>query len=259
MELGYVGSRGLHLSWPSYNLNQLRPEQLGSQLSQQVKNPFFGLIMSGPLATPTVPFSALASPYPQFTSVALQTPSGSTSIYHSLQLKTEKRFGAGLSFLLSYTFQKLIDDNSSTAVVGSNAGNQNIYDPRGERSVSANDVSQVLSVSYVYDLPFGEGRRFGGGWNPVTNGVIGGWQVNGIVAMQTGQPLAITTQNTSGAGNASLRPNNNGHSAKLDTPIESRLNKYFNTSVFSQPAPFTFGNTGRALPDVLEEFRFLAV
>src|SRR5262249_45330846 len=109
---------------------------------------------------------------------------------------------------------------------------------------------RVLSLSYVYQLPFGRGRRFGGGWNRLTDAVVGNWQVNGICAFQTGLPLVMTTQNTSGAGNSALRPNNNGHSAKLDTPGETRLNKYFDTTVFSQPAPFTFGNTGRVLPDV---------
>jgi hypothetical protein len=228
----------------------LRPEQLSSRLQQQVTNPFFGTITSGPLATATVPFSALASRYPQYTSLALQFPSGSLSIYHSFQLKTEKRLNHGLTLLLSYTAQKLIDDNSINAVVGSNASPQNIFNRRGERSVSANDVSQILSLSYVYQLPFGKGRHFGANWNRLLNSIAGGWQVNGISAFQKGQPLALTTQNTSGAGGAALRPNNNGQSARLDTPIESRLNKYFNTSVFTQPAPFTFGNTGRVLPDV---------
>ncbi|MBI3683676.1 MAG: hypothetical protein HY235_25150 [Acidobacteria bacterium] len=161
----------------------------------------------------------------------------------------EKRFRAGLSFLLAYTGQKLIDDNSITAVVGTNAAPQNIYDRRAERSVSANDVSQVFSLSYVYELPFGKGKRFGGGWNRLTDSVLGRWQVNGITLFQTGQPLAIAAQNTSGAGNAGPRPNNNGHSAKLEGPVESRLSRYFNTTVFTAPLPFTFGNTGRVLPD----------
>jgi hypothetical protein len=60
-------------------------------------------------------------------------------------------------------------------------------------------------------------------------------------------PLAISTQNTSGAGGAVLRPNNNGQSAALSGPDNTRLAQYFNTAVFSQPAPFTFGNTGRTL------------
>jgi hypothetical protein len=197
-----------------------------------------------------VPVSSLLTAYPQFTSVTAQFPTGANSIYHSLQMKAEKRFSAGLSFLVAYTAQKLIDNNSSTAVVGANATNQNIYDLRSERSLSANDISQLLTVSYVFQLPFGKGRRFGAGWNRPLDGVLGGWQVNGIANFSTGLPVAVTTQNTSGAGSAALRPNNNGHTAKLDGPVESRLTRYFDTSVFSQPAPFTFGNTGRVLPDV---------
>src|SRR5579885_1469679 len=61
---------------------------------------------------------------------------------------------------------------------------------------------------------------------------------------------ANTTLGSASAGNESLRPNNNGHNAKLEGPVESRLNRYFDTSVFSPAAPFTFGNTGRTLPDV---------
>jgi hypothetical protein len=250
IEAGYVGSHGLHLSYTGFNLNQLRPEQLSSQLQQAVKNPFFGLISTGTLSAATVPNSLLAVRFPQFTSVGLQFPSGATSIYHSFQLKGEKRFSSGLSLLVAYTFQKLIDNNSITAVVGTNAAIQNQYDMRSERSVSANDISQVLSVSYVYQLPFGKGRRFGASWNRAVDAAIGGWQVNGIGTLNSGLPVAVTTQNTSGANNASLRPNNNGHSARLDGSVKDRLNKYFNTSVFSQPAPFTLGNTGRVLPDV---------
>ena len=151
---------------------------------------------------------------------------------------------------MAYTTQKLIDTNSITSVVGANAINQNIYDMRSERSVSANDISQVLSVSCVFELPFGKGRRLGAAWNRAVDALLGGWQLNGIASVDTGLPVAVTTQNTSGAGNASLRPNNNGHSAKFDGPVESRLKNYFDTTVFSQPAPFTLGNTGRVLPDV---------
>ena len=250
LEAGYVGSHGLHLSYNNINLNQLRPEQLSTQLQQQVKNPFFGIITTGTLSTATVPASLLAVRFPQFTSVGLAFPSGAKSIYHSFQFKTEKRFSAGLTLLASYTFQKLIDDNSITAVVGANATIQNQYDMRSERSVSANDISQTLSLSYVYDLPFGHGRLLGSSWNRPVDAILGGWQINGIATFATGLPVAVTTQNTANANNASLRPNNNGHSAKLSGPVESRLIKYFDTSVFSQPAPFTFGNTGRVLPDV---------
>ena len=250
VEAGYVGGHSLHLSYSNYNLNQLHASQLSNQLQQQVRNPFFGLITGGPLSTATVPYSALAAPFPQYTTIALQFPSGSSSIYQSFQLKIQKRFNSGLSFMLSYTTQKLIDDNSAIAVIGANAADQDIYNRRGDRSVSANDISQIFVLSYVYELPFGKGKRFGSHWNRPVDAVLGGWQLNGIVTLQTGLPLALTTQNTSGSGSAVLRPNNNGQSGALSGSVEGRLNKYFNTSAFSQPAPFTFGNTGRTLPDV---------
>ncbi len=250
LQAGYVGNRGVQLSYQGVNLDQLRPEQLSPQLQQQVANPFFGLIPSGPLSTATVPYSYLAAPFPQYTMIAMQYTPGATSIYNSVQLKAEKQFGSGFTFLASYTGQKLIDDYSITAVVGANAAIQNRYNLRGERAVSSIDVSQLLTLSYVYELPVGKGKRFGRGWNRAANAALGNWQINGITSFATGLPLVVTTQNTSGSGSAVLRPNNNGQSAKLSGSLETRLNEYFNTSVFSQPAPFTFGNTGRTLPDV---------
>jgi len=61
---------------------------------------------------------------------------------------------------------------------------------------------------------------------------------------------ALTSTGNSGVGGGVVRPNNNGHSAKLDGPVQLRLSKYFDTSVFSIPPTFTFGNTQRTLPDV---------
>ena len=251
VEAGYAGHLGLHLSESSPNLNQLRPEQLqlGTGLQQRLPNPFLGLIATGPLAGSTVPRSNLIAGYPQFQSVAIQFQTGATSSYHSFQLKAEKRFRSGMSFLLSYTAQKLIDDNSATAVVGANAAIQNLYDRRSDRAVSANDVSQFMVFSYVYELPFGKGKRFGANWIRPVGWVMGGWQINGIANAAKGQPIGVVTQNTSGAGGSSLRPNNNGRSARLDGPAGSRLTRFFDTSVFTQPAPFTFGNTGRLLPE----------
>ena len=152
--------------------------------------------------------------------------------------------------LISYTGAKLIDDYSIISNVGRNANIQNIYDRRNERSISSNDVSQRFVASFVYALPFGRGRHFAGNMNRYLDIVAGGWQMNGIVTLQTGQPIALTTQNTSNSGSNVLRPNNSGKSSKLDGDVESRLTQYFDTSVFSQPAPFTFGNVGRTLPDV---------
>jgi hypothetical protein len=255
VDVSYVGSHGVHLNQSGendYNLNQLTPAAmaLGTQLQKSVANPFYGIIKTGPLAGKIVPRSYLLAPFPQFTGVYASFLTGGYSDYNSIQVKVEKRFSQGLSLLVSFTGQKLIDDYAIISNVGRNAGIQNIYDGAAERAVSPNDISRTLVVSGVYALPFGHGQKFGSGWNRAEDLILGGWQLNGIATYQTGFPLVLTTQNTSGSGSLTMRPNNNGHSALLTGPVESRLNEYFNTAVFSQPAPFTFGNTGRTLPDV---------
>jgi hypothetical protein len=175
---------------------------------------------------------------------------GSTSMYHSFQLKAEKRFRQGLNFLAAYTNSKQLDDHSALSIVGNDLNHQNIYDRRSDWSISPNDVSQRLVVSYVYELPFGRNRAVGKTWNWFFDAVAGGWQTNGIMSLERGQPFTILASNNPNFGSPALRANNNGNSAKLEGPVQQRLNKYFNTSVFSQPAAFTFGNVGRTLPDV---------
>jgi hypothetical protein len=167
-------------------------------------------------------------------------------------LKVEKRLSHGLRTLVSFTGQKSIDDFSILSNVGNSTGGiQNIYNGRAERSVSSNDRSRRLVISGTYELPLGRGKALGKSWNRGVDALIGGWQVNGIYTYQTGFPISVTAPNTcTNCGVNTLRPNNNGQSAKLSGPVSQRLTKYFNTSVFSQPAAFTLGNAPRTLPDV---------
>ncbi len=188
--------------------------------------------------------------FPQYGTVAQLYRIGATSWYHSFQLKAEKRFRSGLSFLAAYTNSKLMDDHSALSIVGGDMNHQNIYDRKTDWSISPNDVSQRLVVSYVYELPFGRKKAVGRSWNGSSTRVAGGWQMNGIMSLERGKPITILANNFPNFGSAMLRANNNGHSAKLEGPVQQRLNKYFDTSVFSQPAAWTFGNVGRTLPDV---------
>ena len=164
----------------------------------------------------------------------------------------EKRFSNGINILVSYTGAKLID-NASGRIFGIN-GNpppvQNNYDLRSERSISEGDVPQRLVVSHTIDLPFGKGRKFLSGAPGVVNQIAGGWSVSGFGSYSSGLPLALTSTGNSGVGSSVLRPNSTGKSAKLDGDPQSRLNKYFDTSAFTVPDPFTFGNAARTLPDV---------
>ncbi|HEV8130327.1 MAG TPA: carboxypeptidase regulatory-like domain-containing protein, partial [Acidobacteriota bacterium] len=76
------------------------------------------------------------------------------------------------------------------------------------------------------------------------------WQVNGITTIQSGPPLGLTTAaNQTNSFGGGSRPNHSGQSAELSGSTVLRLDRYFDTSVFSQPPAFTFGNTARTLPD----------
>jgi hypothetical protein len=123
------------------------------------------------------------------------------------------------------------------------ADHQDSYNILADRAVTSYDVSHRFVASYIYELPFGHGRRFGSSAPAIVSAVLGGWQVNGITTVQSGTPLRITANNTSGLGNPTERANTNGNSPLLQGDVHDRLNRYFDTSVFSQPAAFTLGNT----------------
>ena len=117
-------------------------------------------------------------------------------------MKVEKRFKGGASVLASYTASKLIADTDTltgwleSGRGGTLWGAQNINDLRNERSLVAFDVSQRLVVSYVLDLPFGQGKKFAGGAQGVAGKLLSGWGVNGISTFQTGYPIQPgTSQN----------------------------------------------------------------
>jgi hypothetical protein len=256
VDAAYVGSHAVHLNQAGendWNIDQLAPQvlTLGSRLQQSVPNPFYHIINTGPESGATIPLSYLLAPFPQYTGPQASYLTGGYSVYHAFQLKVEKRLSHDLSVLVSFTGQKLIDDYAIISNVGNNTGGiQNIYDLQNQRGVSSNDISNRLAISGIYGLPFGRGKLVGHNWNKAVDALLGGWQVNGIATNQSGFPLSVTTQNTSNSGSNVLRPNNNGQDPNLNTPVSSRLNQYLNASTFSQPAPFTFGNVTRTLPNV---------
>ncbi len=116
VEVAYVGSKITRVGLPDTNLNQLTVDQLaqGASLTQRVSNPFFGTIpRSSSLGDPTIPQAQLLKPYPQYTTVSLYRNNVGTTLYHGFYAKVEQRFSRGLSYLVSYTRSKLLDDASS--------------------------------------------------------------------------------------------------------------------------------------------------
>jgi hypothetical protein len=180
-------------------------------------------------------------------------PNAASSIYHGFQAQVQKRLSHGVQFTVAYTNGKMIDDSSSPTTAGAGAGNhQNYYNRRADRSISLNDVSQRLVLSSVIELPFGHGKAIGSGWSRPVNTVLGGWQFNGIATFESGLPFLIqNSSNNSSAFSSVQRPNVSGNPAlPSDRPTQDRLAEWFDTTVFSQPAAFTFGNAPRALPNV---------
>ena len=223
---------------------------LGTALQRLVPNPFYGIVTNpGVLSSSTVTQGQLLRPYPHFGNMTIFNPTAASSSYHGLTLKVERRFASGIGFLASYTTSKNISD--APATVGPTVGHQNSYDRRADRSLVEEDIAQRLVASASWELPFGRGKRLGDAWNAPLDSALGGWQVNAIVSMQSGSPLALTTSpNTSRALGGVQRPNSAGFSAKKSGPIQSRLDAFLDASAFSAPAPFTYGNAGRTLPDV---------
>ena len=238
VEIAYVGTRGYDLSAvgeSGRSLNQLDPQymSLGSQLNQQVSNPFFGIVNNGVLTQPTVSRAQLLRPYPQFTDIIPLYSAGAKSRYNALQVSGRKRLSQGLMFEGSYTFAKAEEIGMS---------HQNSYDLDASWALASYDINHRFVMSYLYEIPLGRGRRFLSGASPLVNAIAGGWQFNGITTLQMGTPLSITANNTAGIFGARTQPNNNGRDPRLSGPVQDRLGRYFDTSVYSQPVAFTFGS-----------------
>jgi len=255
LEVGYVGNKGNALDeGESLAYNQLPNSYLalGTKLTNQVPNPFYGVITNpnSPLSNPTVQQSYLLAPFPQYTGLGVNNVPFGNSIYHSVIAQLERRFGQGINLLMSYTGGKLIDDSgfASTLNAGGATSRQDVYNQHADRSVSAQDVSSRFVASVNYELPFGHGKPFLSSLPRAANAVLGGWQANAIVTLQDGLPVIMTQSvNQTGIGSSSQRPNVNGQDPSLPN---RNINQWFNTTVFSVAPPYTFGNAPRTLPNV---------
>jgi hypothetical protein len=260
IELGYQGSQGrkLPLGYGAFNINQLNPSYLsmGSALTAQVNNPFYGVITSGQLSGKTIPAYQLLLPYPQFLSVNLPNDYvGATSSYNAMNVKFTERLTQGVTALVTYSWSKAIDDTSETQGWEISDQDRNAYNLSGERSISAHDLPQSFVTSLVWELPVGRGKKFGGNMNKILDAAVGGWQVAPIVSFYSGLPLQFTCNNTlSTFGYQACRPNITSDAALAD--ITRSTGEWFNTSssVISAPAPYTIGTAPRYLPN--ERFGF---
>jgi hypothetical protein len=229
LDVAYVGSRGVHLTGDT-NINQAPP----------------GSTASGP-----------RSPISPNISTIDELENGEGSIYHSLQIKVERRFSSGFYLLGSYVYSKSIDYLSQTSgeasnPVASSFQPQNSFNWGAERGLSDFDIRNRLVLSTIYELPFGHGKKFLNTHSRVLDGFLGGWQMNGILSAQSGSPFTAELANgpatiNSGPG-GNVRPYLVGN-PKLASGVQSRVD-WFNVAAFATPGndgtpAYTFGNAGR--------------
>ena len=113
-------------------------------------------------------------------------------------------------------------------------------------------MPQRLSVSYIQDLPIGKGRALLGNVSGVADKLVSGWGINGVSTFQSGYPLGLTTNsNLTNSFGGGSRPNVvSGCDKLVSGSAQSRLNRWFNTSCFTAPPAFTFGNESRTDPTI---------
>ena len=175
-----------------------------------------------------------------------------TSTYNALQVKVDKRFDKGLSFVANYTFAKQMDNSSSGQAnwMATTTGYQSPNDLlKGEWSVGMNDVRQRFLIAGVYELPFGRGKRFGSQMNRIVDAVAGGWQTGGVLTLQAGFPLHIVMANGR-LSDGTQRPNLVGSTDPRTSGcgVKDVVNftcSFFNSAAFSDPGEQKYGDAPR--------------
>ncbi|MEO7144887.1 MAG: hypothetical protein ABI165_15420, partial [Bryobacteraceae bacterium] len=180
-------------------------------------------------------------PYPTWGGISYFAQDTS-STYHALQAKLEKRYSAGIWYLVSYTYSKSFTTQNTPAVGG---------DYAWEKALSSFDIPHNLAVSAGYELPVGRGKSFLGNSNRLVEGLLGGWQLQSSVVARSGRPFTPTiSRDVANTGFGGQRPNRIASGAESNPTAQV----WFDKSAFTVPANYTYGNSGG---DILREQRFV--
>jgi len=213
LQVAYVGNRGLRLPWSTL-ANQPAPGP-------------------GPIQP--------RRPYPNF-GLIYGLGSGGDSYYNGLQIQVEKRYSNGLLFMAGYTYSKCISTSDST-FVGEGTSIQNGRDFSQQRGLCTQDIRKRLTFSWLYDLPFGRGKRFLNGTSGIVDAFLGGWQINGILTFRSGSPFTVSQPGDApNQGDGTPRPDQIGNPNEID---DRTIDHFFNTGAFASATPFRWGTAGR--------------
>jgi hypothetical protein len=266
-DVAYAGSHGVHLEQYQTNIDQI-PDSFVTQaaaqaaagtpvaIAQSITNPLAGSTNTT-LSSPTIFAGQLDRPYPEYNGLNLNGYGCCSSNYNSLQASVTRRFQGGGTMLVAYTNAKLMSntDTLTSWLEGNTGGVGSVQDwnnLKGERSLSSQDISQRLVISYVLDLPFGHGRAYANNFSGIANGVVSGWGVDGITTFQRGFPLKI-----SWSGNATALEGINVGVANVRPDVipgcdlkagGGHITNWFNTNCFAAPPDWGFGSEARVDP-----------
>src|SRR2546425_7469117 len=169
-----------------------------------------------------------------------------TAFYNAVQVQAQKRYTNGLSFLVAFTLSKTMS-NTDTGFSVFNFGSENKFNQKSEWSIGGNDQTHLLSISTVYELPIGPGKKILNKGGALAKNVIGGWQITGVFQYASGTPLQILANDNDPFLNGFNRANFN-----QGVPLSVNYNNYykglpvFNTAAFSNPG-FAQGNAPRQI------------
>ncbi len=208
VRVSYVGNKTSNLPYYNYNVNLPAVQQLGAIQPRR--------------------------PYQPWSDINMLKGAGDSTI-HQLQLEMIKRYSNGVSMQLEYSWNRSLDN---IPIVG---GTQNPYNAALDRGNSEQIRRHIFTAAYSYELPFGPGKKFANSNNALGR-VVGGWQIAGITYLRTGTPFSV-----------SFAPSQTGwYANRADvTKVgalsrgERTLERWFDTSGYSIPQPFTFGNSAR--------------
>lgn len=206
---------------------------VGNHSARQVQNP-----------DPNAPFNNasnlalpgdLRRPFPNIGGIA-QTASFGFGRYAGLTAKWEKRFSEGLTYTASYTYGHALATSGTTLSGSPGLGSK---DPRNlslAYSSASWDIRHNFVGNFLYELPFGKGKKFMSGMSSVGNTLIGGWQINGLISIRTGAPFTLGTNDCIGAWGNCTPDVLSGKDPKNAPSGGRTAAQWFDTSAVVRPA-----------------------
>jgi hypothetical protein len=223
----YVGTAGSNL-YHDWQLNQCNPTAFTvgptySELQAQYGTTIY------PGFPNCMPYYSVA---PNVSTIDLRN-SGGKSHYNAGQFLFQRRTGSNLTFTGAYTWSKMMDNINNPL---------DSYWFKEELDTAGwqhNNYPHVVTLTWVYTLPFGRGQKFANSISNLVDEIVGGWSISGITNFRSGPPLLMT------ASSQDLLPQNGGQRANYNcaTPVNPRTtSQWFQTTCFTQPEGYVFGN-----------------